>query len=67
MQPTLQLVSDRGSTPEHNDQQRRRAHKTRKRRAVSAGSRALTREVRELADDERGAVTAEYAIVIMAR
>ena len=66
MQPTLQLVSDRRSTSERNDQQRRRAHPKRQRRAVRAGNRALTRELRALADDERGAVTAEYAIVIMA-
>lgn len=66
MQPTLQLVFDRGATSEHDDQRRRRARSTRHRRAERGGGRAFARRMRALVDDERGAVTAEYAIVIMA-
>lgn len=68
MQPTLQLVSDRGMTSERTDRRLRRARSTRRRRAARGGGRAYTpvSKMRALVDDERGAVTAEYAIVIMA-
>ncbi|MEV8337655.1 DUF4244 domain-containing protein [Leucobacter sp. NPDC077196] len=78
MHPTLQLVSDQGSPLEDREQRRRRAHEPREQRrrraheprergaARRSARSTLAQEARALAADERGAVTAEYAIVIMA-
>ncbi len=66
MQPTLQLVSDRGATSTEGGSESRRTRLQRVRRGGRRRGRAFVGEMRALADDERGAVTAEYAIVIMA-
>lgn len=66
MQPTLQLVSDRGATSVEGGSESRRTRLQRVRRGGRRRGRAFVGEMRALADDERGAVTAEYAIVIMA-
>lgn len=68
MQPTLQLVADRGALLNRRTRsQHMRAHPSAYRPPAGRGrTPRLARGLRELASDERGAVTAEYAIVIMA-
>lgn len=69
MSTTLRLVSDRGGTPKPADLAARAAHPA---GSGSADTDTDTERIvfvepsRRLRDDERGAVTAEYAIVIMA-
>ncbi len=66
MQPTLQLVSDRGATSTEGGSESRRTRLQRVRRGGRRRGRAFGGALRALAAEERGPRPAAYASVIMA-
>lgn len=66
MNTKLELVSDRGGDGRDTPQVEA-AHEPEMRLIARRGRSRIARAWRELRADERGAITAEYAIVLMAR